>query len=477
MPQGPESPPNAVVAPPHPALPALAQLVRKETNFVGKTVEASSYSYVDVNPNSETTLSLTSAAYSTFEIDGFNNLSKSTYDFDITIPAQGATEFTQVLNRPPWKSISASNKSGGMLFDLPNFQAYWAGVVLPMIAKEEWELADGPGVSSVSMAGAKKNGRVTGVHYSDSSYDTDPVSVGVDHSVVLTSTASLTDNITNREYRNPINFYSGAVNSPVYMAYKVPFKYLIHTILSQNIDFDYGSTITLKIEWLPMNKFARTVTTITSNAGAADITVVPTLSHASHVIKLAKQDNIEILRTVNQRLVNGMNMYVPYVTQETVEFTTTTASATKKLNASEGTKVARVYFQTVVSDESNLKISNMYNASSANITTLNEVVFDGKPRDHNLSFEEGDVFHRCSRFIRNPAFNSQAAYTTFIGSLYIYDMGYHDDSTLTGFHLSKEFPITFKVTKPALQTTAIITTVYFRVLRADGWGNLNIQAH
>jgi len=337
--------------------------------------QASNYKIVDTREDNPNTIILNSTSQSVFQLSGLYNLSKSWLEFDVLLASLVDHSHKLYVDSPPFQSLYLQTRDGKRLVQIDNFVEYWKTICVPSMSDEK---ISGNGTFSGATSTAAAKGRCAFANWSNTLSSATPTTM-IASSQRITNTGVLVapNYVLSRNYKALATHIPAALPSALAIKCKVNLGDIMHTILSRNIDLGSVDNLELVINWLPGVQWGvDDGTSVASNGDLVEFTVVPVMSNLR--LQLAVQQNPEIVsRYFSQLNSGGINLVVDnvYAYRQSLG-TSTTASASMRINPGHGSHLQRLVFCPIVTSQTLAKRANMYNVAGTLVTNYDSVKFD-----------------------------------------------------------------------------------------------------
>ena len=330
-----------------------------------------SYSMTRVLANGSSEAQLNDSSQQEVLIDLPNrvmNLSKSSFDFDLQIPAAAGTTRLLTVGQSAIERISLYTRSGVYLVDVPNTGIYTRAVTAYVTRHDDLQSAEKTQMSSTE-AGAEATSKGFS-NCASRTLTTDAVADGrcarriVESGVPGVAAAADADcAYTESQY-----FTQGVLGAAGYMKFSVPLSEIHHTLFSVDKDLYFNQALVLRVSFAGTNKFGA------SSASAVDPGLAPVFKNLGAVLvknirlNLAIETNRDIADGVRSMVMStGLSQVTPYV--YTYLFTNsspqTQVSQQQRFNSGHGASLLNIYTCTANSETTGLLSADIANTAGS----------------------------------------------------------------------------------------------------------------
>lgn len=304
------------------------------------------------------------------------NLAKSYISFDITVPAQGAGNFSRIhtTGQPVIASLSLQDRSGQYLVNIPSMASqYFFSTSLITKPLDKWNTTPIPLGTAVDVAGLTS------------------LTTGVSR--------------TSAQDMTPMNVVSSGANAIMVARYVIKFSELSHTLLSLDKDLFFNQILTLQIGLSGKDRVGysetagNVIATIAGNVVLSDI-------YMWLACEVDEQINASLISKVNS---TGLDINIPFIHSQKLSQTSTSFTNTLRLNSSQGSKVLRIYNQILVDAETLGTSYDCIDNRGLDLqirSSLNNQFLT----DNSLSWRRAEIYMHQLSLLENTPYHSLSVY-------------------------------------------------------------------
>jgi hypothetical protein len=352
-------------------------------DFSQRRANHGSYKYTRVLPQ-QSTVTLNETSQTEILVDLPNrvyNLSKSTFECEVNIPASGVVgSETQLFTcgQSLLRRCSLYTRSGVFISDIQNVQLFTRAVA-PLVTSVEKQNSYDKCEGSNSVAVANQAGRAS-FNCASRGTISNATLLGPDTRRFQADGTSDSPSVAQTEQK----YLTAASDvSALALAVSVPLSELCpHTIMSLDRDTYYNQSLVLRLGFAPYNAVAQTATGDAAGNAVLPAPSAPVLSNIR--VNLAIETNSNIANGIRQRVMSqGITELVPYVYENTYTSPANSSELSHQIryNSSHGHSLLCLYTATADGRTSLAANLDIDNRGSAKVTSYQASV------DNNLLTE------------------------------------------------------------------------------------------
>jgi len=370
--------------------------IPKQLDYRQRNAQGSYYKYANRNRQNGSTnlvLSLATSTEVVFDVCMHpENLSKSTIDFDMILPAQGGGAFLNYfVHAPPFESVALRQKGGNDIVRIEDFRAFWLTTCLASKSFEKY-IENGPPGIGIDIATARGNL----CNYLNPTNNTGNLLTNVPsaHYVLNTGLGSAANDASRRPNDSLCTVISTGANVASAIHASILLGDIAESIFSVDKDLYSVEGLELVVTFVSAQTIGFTNATVLGhyNDTPADLTVLPTISELR--MRVAQEQNPEAIRAVKQLVhTSGMKLLIPHPTVRRYNLTNaTSASYQIRVNSGLGRNLLRIYTAERIAANNLNNRNNFYNLNGIEVIRF-KTFLDGNPLQNNeLDCRLGDNY-------------------------------------------------------------------------------------